>query len=118
MTDTSIAVYTMNPAEDEIKFGNELTEGMWVLPERPNDRTAYGGNEDARIRAQRSGKSPGSGKSAAITTRAAPGSSSSLSGWTDTRRCAGAPSRTPGSSGKKETVNDADTEAETTGEPS
>ena len=53
MTDTSITVYLMNPAEDEIKFGPELAEGMWVLPEEPNGRMVRADTEDARIRAQR-----------------------------------------------------------------
>jgi hypothetical protein len=46
------ARYVMNPAEDEIRFSDELAEGMWVLPEnarlRGDDDT-----EDGKIRGQR-----------------------------------------------------------------
>lgn len=34
--------YRMNPAEDTILFGDELEEGMWVLPEEPILRAGDG----------------------------------------------------------------------------
>lgn len=53
MTDTSTAVYVMNPAEDVILFGGDLAEGMIALEESPTGRSAYGDGEDAALRAQR-----------------------------------------------------------------
>lgn len=53
MSETTIAVYRMNPAEDVILFGDELREGMWVLPEDITMRRPNGGDEDSRIRRQR-----------------------------------------------------------------
>lgn len=53
MADTSAAVYVMNPDEDTIVFGHDLTEGMIVLEEHPTGRDAYGDGEDAELRAQR-----------------------------------------------------------------
>lgn len=48
----TVAAYRMNPAEDRIVLGDELTEGMWVLPEDQRLRT-HDGSEDGQIRAQR-----------------------------------------------------------------
>jgi hypothetical protein len=45
--------YRMNPAEDTLVYGDELAEGMWVLPESPLARLPHGGDEDSRLRAQR-----------------------------------------------------------------
>lgn len=53
MNETKVAVYRMNPAEDRIVFGDEITEGMWVLNEVPYHRTPYGEDEDAQLLAQR-----------------------------------------------------------------
>jgi len=50
---TDVATYLMNPAEDVIAFGDELAEGMWVLPESPAARPGGRTGEDAAIRAQR-----------------------------------------------------------------
>src|SRR6266498_6053874 len=49
----TVPVYRMNPAEDEIRFGEEITEGMWVLADSPIFRSPHGGGEDEKIRAQR-----------------------------------------------------------------
>jgi hypothetical protein len=49
----TVAAYRMNPAEDEIRFGDELTEGMWVLPEDISLRPGVEASEDERIRGQR-----------------------------------------------------------------
>jgi hypothetical protein len=49
---TDVASYLMSPAEDVICFGDELAEGMWVLPESAWARSR-GTGEDAAIRAQR-----------------------------------------------------------------
>jgi len=49
----AVATYLMNPAEDVICFGDELAEGMWVLPESASARRGKGGGEDALIRAER-----------------------------------------------------------------
>lgn len=51
--ETAVSVYRMNPAEDEIRFGDELMDDMWVLPEDPDDRLPYGDSEEEKIRAQR-----------------------------------------------------------------
>lgn len=48
----TVAAYLMNPAEDVIVFGDELAEGMWVLP-ATLPRRPYGDDEDSRIRSQR-----------------------------------------------------------------
>jgi hypothetical protein len=53
MNETTTAVYRMNPAEDNIVFGGELEEDMWVLPESPTARGDAEGTEDELIRAQR-----------------------------------------------------------------
>jgi hypothetical protein len=50
---TAVAAYLMNPAEDVIVFGDELAEGMWVLPEAAWVRSGRGDGEDSAIRAQR-----------------------------------------------------------------
>ena len=50
---TTITRYLMNPAEDIIIFGDELAEGMWVLPESPTARCAANAAEDEQIRGQR-----------------------------------------------------------------
>ena len=49
---TAITAYKMNPKEDEILFGDEIREGMWVMPEHPMLRSR-GDSEDAQIRGQR-----------------------------------------------------------------
>jgi hypothetical protein len=49
MNDT--ADYRMNPAEDTLIYGDELKEGMWVLPS--SERIPSGRDEDSRLRAQR-----------------------------------------------------------------
>jgi hypothetical protein len=49
----TVPVYRMNPATDRIIFGDELEEGMLVLPESPTSRGDAGGTEDELIRAQR-----------------------------------------------------------------
>jgi hypothetical protein len=49
----TVATYRMNPAEDAILFGDELTEGMWVLADDPSMRRPYGKSEDDQLRAQR-----------------------------------------------------------------
>ena len=49
---STITAYKMNPKEDEILFGTELEEGMWVLLEFPNLRSPHGKDEDDQIRAQ------------------------------------------------------------------
>jgi hypothetical protein len=49
---TEITAYEMNPAEDTLLYGDELREGMLVLPE--DETTRYqGSSEDARLRSQR-----------------------------------------------------------------
>ena len=53
MSQTTIPVYRMNPAEDRIIFGDELADGMWVLCEDWILRTPHGDTEDERIRQQR-----------------------------------------------------------------
>jgi hypothetical protein len=45
-------VYRMNPAEDTLVYGDQLAEGMWVLPSSPTTRF-LGEDEDSRLRAQR-----------------------------------------------------------------
>jgi hypothetical protein len=52
MNETAVAEYRMNPDEDEILFGDELREGMWILRAEPTGRT-HDGTEDGKIRAQR-----------------------------------------------------------------
>lgn len=53
MSETRTIVYLMDPALDEIKFGSELTEGMWVLEEDVNSRPYRISTEEYKIRAQR-----------------------------------------------------------------
>ena len=53
MSNTAVAVYRMNPAEDKIVFGDGLADGMWVLAESTIMRQPHGGSEDDRIRQQR-----------------------------------------------------------------
>ena len=50
---TTITGYKMNPAEDDLLFGTQLREDMWVLPERPEIRRLHGKSEDDKIRRQR-----------------------------------------------------------------
>jgi hypothetical protein len=50
---TKIAAYEMNPAEDTLKYGDELREGMWVLPEDRHMRPGVEASEDAQLRGQR-----------------------------------------------------------------
>ena len=45
--------YLMDPAEDTILYGDEITEGMWVLPEDPALRREHSHSEDERLRGQR-----------------------------------------------------------------
>jgi hypothetical protein len=52
MNDTADS-YRMNPAEDTLLRGDQLTEGMWVLAELNALRTPAGTSEDDLIRAQR-----------------------------------------------------------------
>jgi hypothetical protein len=52
MNDTT-GVYRMNPAEDRLVYGDELTEGMWALPDNPEMRRPRGDDEDAWLRGQR-----------------------------------------------------------------
>lgn len=53
MNETAVSVYRMNPAEDEILYGDELRDGAWVLADDPTLRSPHGKDEDAKIRAQR-----------------------------------------------------------------
>jgi len=52
MAELQVAQYVMNPAEDEIRFGDELAEGMLILPEDPSARY-QGVNQDDQLRGQR-----------------------------------------------------------------
>lgn len=52
MSAQQVAAYLMNPAEDVVIYGDDLVEGMWVLPENELVR-ATGRTEDAQIRGQR-----------------------------------------------------------------
>lgn len=52
-SETEVTPYRMNPAEDDILFGDELREGMWVLTESARSRQPGGADGDSRIRAQR-----------------------------------------------------------------
>lgn len=47
-----VTPYLMNPAEDQILFGDELRAGMLAMPEETGIR-ARGGDEDAQLRGQR-----------------------------------------------------------------
>ena len=47
---SEIARYVMNPKMDVILFGDELKEGMWVMP---SELRGDHGTEDERLRAQR-----------------------------------------------------------------
>jgi len=49
----TVTAYVMNPAEDCILFGDELTDGMWVLADDCCSRPPYGGSEDERLHSQR-----------------------------------------------------------------
>ena len=49
----TVARYVMNPAEDEIRFGDELADGMWVLQEPWEMRSPHGDSEDEQMRRQR-----------------------------------------------------------------
>lgn len=57
MNDTT-GVYRMNPAEDRLVYGDELTEGMWALPDNPEMRRPRGDDEDAWLRGSGSVASP------------------------------------------------------------
>lgn len=48
---TQITAYVMNPATDVVIFGDQLAEGMTVLPE--NNLLRHGDTEDEQLRAQR-----------------------------------------------------------------
>jgi hypothetical protein len=50
---TTTVKYRMDPAEDEIRFGDELAEDMWVLAEDWLFRSPHGDSEEDKIRAQR-----------------------------------------------------------------
>lgn len=52
-SETKRAVYQMSPAEDYVIFGEELTEGMWVLKEASFLRSGSEAGEDGAIRGQR-----------------------------------------------------------------
>lgn len=49
----TVAAYLMNPAEDEIRFGDEIAEGMLVLRENRALRPGRGASEDVQLRGQR-----------------------------------------------------------------
>jgi hypothetical protein len=49
----TVSRYVMNPAEDEIRFGDELADGMWVLCADPVFRSPHGHTEDEQMRQQR-----------------------------------------------------------------
>lgn len=49
---TTVASYEMNPTEDVVIFGDQLAEGMWVIPEASYMRSR-GSGEDARLRGER-----------------------------------------------------------------
>lgn len=49
----TVATYLMNPAEDMIVFGEDLAEGMWVLPESHLVRQRPRQPEEVQLRAQR-----------------------------------------------------------------
>jgi len=53
MSETTEAVYLMNPAEDEIRYGHELADGMLVLAEDPGLRQSHGKDEEGKLRRQR-----------------------------------------------------------------
>jgi hypothetical protein len=48
---TGTALYVMNPATDRVIFGDQLAEGMWVMPE--SECLRRGRSEDAALRANR-----------------------------------------------------------------
>jgi len=50
---TTVVAYLMNPAEDVILFGDELTNGMWVLADGCDARPPYGGTKDEQLHSQR-----------------------------------------------------------------
>ena len=50
---TIVDAYRMNPATDTIIFGDELTEGMWVIHESPQARCASNAPEEVQLRGQR-----------------------------------------------------------------
>lgn len=54
MSTHTVPQYQMNPAEDVIVFGDELADGMLVLPEDRLIRTAFSFEaEERQLRAQR-----------------------------------------------------------------
>lgn len=53
MTETRRDAYRMNPAEDRLIYGDELAEGMWVLPEDPQARCTESATEDEHLRMNR-----------------------------------------------------------------
>jgi hypothetical protein len=50
---TTVTTYLMNPAEDVVLFGEELADGMWVLPEDGLLRNLSFGTEEEQLRRQR-----------------------------------------------------------------
>lgn len=50
---STITAYKMNPAEDEIRYGDELAEGMWVMYEDRRGRCSESAPEDEQIRMNR-----------------------------------------------------------------
>ena len=50
---TAITAYEMNPQEDYLAFTDELTEGMWIMPEDPRARCSDIAPEDEQLRANR-----------------------------------------------------------------
>jgi hypothetical protein len=52
-SETPVTSYMMNPAEDEIRFGGEIAEGMWVLPESRDLRSYPSDPEDMKLRDER-----------------------------------------------------------------
>lgn len=53
MNETKRTVYKMNPAEDCVLYGDELTEGMWVMPQSLDMRNRAWPDEDEFLRGQR-----------------------------------------------------------------
>ena len=50
---TQLARYLMDPAEDVVLYGDDLTEGMWVLREDWSLRNETSPREGERLRGQR-----------------------------------------------------------------
>jgi hypothetical protein len=50
---STVTAYVMDPALDTVLFGDEITEGMWVLPEDSILRSLPIGGEEEQLRRQR-----------------------------------------------------------------